>query len=362
MPAAVVRRAVGPGGWNDGRVRLVYLSPGSLDAKALDGLTEFARTWPGELAVVAPAPADGAEGVTVTVAGPGEAERAIRGLRPQVVLALHRPEYAWLSDLAPTVFTSEVTRRIRTDLQLLTARSTVDRARIVVGQARRDVAFRAMARRAAGLQCNGYAAWDAYAGLNGRALRFRDHRLRADDLAAARERRFWDGDRRLRVAFSGRITTVKGVATVLEVAERLPEVDFEILGDGDDRARLAAQAPPNVAFRGFLPFAQWKAHVRDHVDVALLPHPQGDPSCTYYEFLGSGVPVVGLRNTTWTRLAHEEQLGWAEPDAAGLAARIAALRPADLVAVAERAREVVEPFEVVAARRVDHLVSVARNA
>ncbi|OZB84119.1 glycosyltransferase [Microbacterium sp. 13-71-7] len=342
-------------------MRLVYVSPGPLDAKAVEGLSEFAATWPGEVVAVAPdSGVASPEGVRV-VADPAPSAASVRALAPDVVLALHRPEFAWLAPIAPTVFTAEFTRQIRTDQQLLTAHTGQERIRIRLGQLRRERRYRAMAAAAAGLQCNGHAAWDAYAGLNRDALAFRDHRIRRADLTLAGGRDTWTGDRPLRVAFSGRITAVKGPGTVLDVAARLPEVEFVLLGDGDQRAALESRAPGNVRFAGFLPFRDWTAFMRERVDLALLPYPQGDPSCTYYEALGCGVPVVGARNTTWTRLADEEGLGWAERDAEALADRLRTLRPADLDAVRTRALEALTPFEDVAAQRVAHLAAVARG-
>ncbi|GAA4485996.1 glycosyltransferase [Microbacterium panaciterrae] len=342
-------------------MRLLYVSPGPLDAKAVDGLSQFAVTWPGDVVTVAPAGANAAPAETPAVRVITEQPSAdtVRALSPDVVLALHRPEFAWLTAIAPTVYTAEFTRRIRTDQQHLTAHTGLDRARISVGQLRRERQYRAMASSAAGLQCNGLAAWDAYARLSPSPLAFRDHRIRAADLALARTRDTWDGRRPLRVAFSGRITAVKGPRTVLDVAALMPEVEFVVLGDGDQRAELQRRAPGNVRFAGFLAFAEWTAYVREHVDLALLPYPQGDPSGTYYEALGSGVPVVGARNTTWRRLADDEGLGWAEPDAPTIAERIRTLRPADLDAVRTRALDALVPFEEVAAQRVAHLATIA---
>lgn len=342
-------------------MRLVYVSPGPLDAKAAEGLSEFAATWQGDVVAVAPdigAPAP--EGVRV-VAGSAPSAASVRALAPDVVLALHRPEFAWLTEVAPTVFTAEFDRRIRLEQQRVTAGGAVDRARIALGQLRRERRYRDIARTAAGLQCNGHAAWDAYAALSPRPLLFRDHRIRRADLAAAMDRPTWRGESPLRVAFSGRLTAVKGPGTVLEVARLLPEVEFLLFGDGELRADLQRAAPSNVRFEGFVDFETWKSRMREDVDLALLPHPQGDPSGTYYEALGCGVPVLGVPNATWTGLA-AEGLGWAERGAEALARRIRSMDPGQLDAVRTHALRGFEPFESVAARRVAHLAEVAERA
>ncbi|WP_436348788.1 glycosyltransferase [Natronorubrum sp. FCH18a] len=62
----------------------------------------------------------------------------------------------------------------------------------------------------------------------------------------------WYPDRTV-IGYSGRLSMEKNVGEILRVAERLPEYDFVIVGDGPYRNRLKRDAPDNVAIRGFLP-------------------------------------------------------------------------------------------------------------
>ncbi|ELZ34591.1 glycosyltransferase [Halorubrum terrestre] len=55
------------------------------------------------------------------------------------------------------------------------------------------------------------------------------------------------------VGYSGRMTHKKNVDETLRLAERLPEVRFELVGEGPVRAGLEADAPENVRFHDFLP-------------------------------------------------------------------------------------------------------------
>ncbi|ELZ44797.1 glycosyl transferase group 1 [Halorubrum californiense DSM 19288] len=55
------------------------------------------------------------------------------------------------------------------------------------------------------------------------------------------------------VGYSGRMTHKKNVDEILRLAERLPEVRFELVGEGPVRAELEADAPENVRFHDFLP-------------------------------------------------------------------------------------------------------------
>jgi glycosyltransferase involved in cell wall biosynthesis len=53
------------------------------------------------------------------------------------------------------------------------------------------------------------------------------------------------------VLFVGKLETRKGIHDVIEVARRLPEVCFRVIGWGPEGPGLAATAPPNVEFAGF---------------------------------------------------------------------------------------------------------------
>lgn len=334
------------------------MSPGPLDAKAVSGLSEYARTWPGDIVVVTPH--EEAQYSEFKVESVDEVAHAVQALKPDVITALHKPQFSYLTEIGPTVYTSEVTRRIRTELQCVTGTDSIDKARIALGQYRLERAYRSMARSASGLQCNGYAAWKAYGRLNRSAIRFREHRITAADLAAAKVRSRWDGSRPLRVAFSGRVTAIKGPQLFIETAARMPTVDFTVIGEGDLRPQLERIAPDNVRFVGHIPFEHWPEYVRREVDVALLPHPQGDPSGTYHEMLGCGVPVVGLSNATWKYLAEHEGLGWVARSVPELARILSTLTPTRVDKAREHALALIQPYETVAAARVRHLVDVAR--
>ena len=55
------------------------------------------------------------------------------------------------------------------------------------------------------------------------------------------------------VGYSGRMTRKKNVDETVRLAARLPEVRFELVGEGPVRDELEADAPDNVRFHDFLP-------------------------------------------------------------------------------------------------------------
>ena len=62
--------------------------------------------------------------------------------------------------------------------------------------------------------------------------------------------------------------------------------------------------------------------LKERADVFVCCHRQGDPSCTYAETLGCGVPIAGFGNEALAALVEAHDIGWsvAMGDIAGLAA------------------------------------------
>ncbi|WP_229229817.1 glycosyltransferase [Sinomonas cyclohexanicum] len=292
-----------------------------LDDKTVAGLEEYARSWPGRILVVAtvlPGPQLPREEHReyFDVIATRNAAVTIRNLKPAAVLALHRGDSsAILNTGVPVVLTSEYPMSVRLAQQLIRAQTSADRVRIMAGSARQELHFRTSARNAAGLQCNGFPSWKAYASLNRSPIFFHDHRIRTKDIPAALATEPWDGSRPLRIAFSGRLTAIKGPQFALQMARELDRkkapVELYFTGDGDLRQELEKSAPENTHFIGMLDFErEWKPFFRNHVDIAILPHPQGDPSCTYFEALGCGAPILGFANSTLTPLIERSDAGW----------------------------------------------------
>ena len=61
----------------------------------------------------------------------------------------------------------------------------------------------------------------------------------------------WYPDRTV-IGYSGRLSPEKNVDEILRIAERLPEYEFVVVGEGPFRERLERHAPENVEFHDFL--------------------------------------------------------------------------------------------------------------
>lgn len=368
--------------------RLGYVLPGpvirdgqevGLEARGHSGLSELAKRWPGELVVLAPSIRDlshhAAHGYTLSspdelgftiVEAPPE-PGAIDALGLDLTLGLLAPHWKEITAaVTPAVLTAEVDYGIRLGIHRATA-SGFRLARAAVGLVRVEAGLRRQARRARSLQCNGPAAWRAYGGLTTAPLQFMDHRVRSDDVLTARASSPWAGDRPLRMAFSGRLDPIKGPEYALEVAHRarragLP-VEMAFLGTGPMRETLQDRAEGWVQFRGFRDYrTEWLNDVRDTVDLMLLPHLQGDPSCTYFESLGSGAPVLGFANATLSPLVRRHGVGWAVPrgDIDGMVEILRSLidDPEALLRARQAGLDLVaaNDFETTTQRRADHLL------
>jgi len=211
-----------------------------------------------------------------------------------------------------------------------------------------NVAMERRRRRAfricAGIQANGYPAFEAYAGLNRSTILYLDGRMRHSMLARPEEMaaraEYLRGGGPIRIVHSGRLEPMKGAQDLLPVARRLAErgVDFtlDVFGTGSLEAELragAAELGGRLRLHAPVDFeTELVPWMRANADIFLSCHRQADPSCTYLESMGCGVPVLGYDNQGWALMRADCEAGWVVP-----MARWAAL--VDEVARLDRARD-----------------------
>ncbi|MFN3846059.1 MAG: glycosyltransferase, partial [Paracoccaceae bacterium] len=223
----------------------------------------------------------------------------------------------------PVVFMIEYTIGTRLRIVALDPeRGMVRKAWSALWNLRVERQRRAAFRRAAGVQCNGYPAFDAYAALNKRSMLYLDGRMRVDMMATWEEmaaKATWSGP--LRLVHSGRLEPMKGAQDLVPVAQALlaAGVDFtlDVFGTGSLEENLRAGSADlggRLRLHGPVDFeTELVPWLRTHADLFLSCHRQADPSCTYLESLGCGVPVLGYANEMWGRMAQETAGGWAVP-------------------------------------------------
>lgn len=369
---------------------LVVVAPGGLcvrdgrfwaDAKLLSGMQMYAECFPGDVSLVGlPAQSPDAVNLGVTsvaVADLGYDITATYDIRSE--LARRHADVSLLpltSDIGQLlnvsrkdVVAAEHTGLSRLSMALATPHSLKARVRMEVGFRRLGRRLVDVVRAADGVQCNGAVAWNAYASLSPMPVRVYDNRVTPDVIEIATKLRSPYRGGRLRLGFSGRLMAIKGPEYAVALPRVLEahgvEATLDVFGDGPDRATLERVRDERVRFRGSVPFPdQWTRQVSEGVDLMVLPHVQPDPSGTYLECAGVGVPVLGFDNAQLSSLVSEAGLGWVVPmcNTGALAAR--ALQLSKAPEQVERASAAAltfmrrHHFALDFERRVQHLVEV----
>jgi len=221
-------------------------------------------------------------------------------------------------------------------------------------------------KKAAGLQCNGLASFNKYSALSAAPMYYFDTRLSADahiseELLAEKCMRALKGEP-LRLAFSGRLTRIKGAQYLVPIAQQLRSAGinftFEIFGEGE------IALDNQFHLHGPLAFPDKWVPAMQNIDLFICPHPQGDPSCTYLEVMGCGVGTVGFANEALRSMVAADGNGLTVPigDIGALVRTVLALDRdrEQLVALMKGAAAFAakQSMEDAFRKRVDHLRSI----
>jgi glycosyltransferase involved in cell wall biosynthesis len=258
-----------------------------------------------------------------------------------------------------------------------------DPLRAVVGSARTLARYwRRMVpamRSSRAVHVNGYPMASVAARYQPQCLMYLDSRMRADmvlDAQALDARLASLAGRPLRLIYSGRYERLKGaddaVRVALECLRRGLDVEMDCYGQGalaaSMRAEVAAAGQSErVRVHDAVAFAELVA-VAHRADVFICCHRQSDPSCTYLESMGSGLPIAGYANRMWSQMQSHSGAG-----AVAVARTPAAVadivegwrrEPATLAGLSHQARAFAREhcFEAEFARRTDALNALLADA
>lgn len=368
---------------------LVVVAPGDIHVrdgvlrtpeKFLSGMRMFAKIFPGDVTLLGPAAhepdADNLGDTSQHLDELGFACRVVRdlesGLRESkadvALLSLSDAHAPLVGVSRASVVAAEHAARSWLAMSVAEQQRPLDRLRMEVGYRRLENRMRRIVARAEGLHCNGVVAWSSYASHSANPIRVYDSRVSDSVLARAELERVPSSGARLRLGFSGRLTAIKGPQFVIgltaQLAARGIDATLDVFGDGPMRAELESMAGPAVHFHGSVDYEQeWVPWVSRRIDLMVLPHVQPDPSGTYFEAAGLGVPVLAFRHETSIDLSRH---GWVfvskRRSMESLASAIQDLvsSPALLQTASEAGfafmRE--HTFEADFALRVEHLVGV----
>lgn len=279
------------------------------------------------------------------------------------------------------VYTIEYTLQTRRQIAIMdSTRSAVRRVYSIFWNIRQEMRRRNAFRLADGVQMNGYPAAAAYDRFNANTIMYLDNRMKPDMFATAAEMEA-RGERLrsgapLRLIHSGRLERMKGAQDLVPIATALRDrgVNFtlDIYGDGSLRNEIRDDASSRnlnqVRLHEPVDFETELVPLnRSEADIFLSCHRQSDPSCTYIESMGCGLPVAGYDNEMWSALLQDSGGGWAVP-----------MKNVDLLAdkiayLSEHRDEIVQRGEAGLAfarrrdfytefsLRMDHLHAVERN-
>ncbi|MBL8861164.1 MAG: glycosyltransferase [Planctomycetes bacterium] len=192
-------------------------------------------------------------------------------------------------------------------------------------------------RNAALLHCNGYPIFEESARFNPRRLLYLDSRMSGDmviPLEALRARLAHRRRRIPRLIFSGRFEPAKGaldaVRVGLECARAGLEFELHLYGQGAQRAAMerlveSQGAGSSIRVHAPIPYPELMERSREF-DLFVCCHVQDDPSCTYLEAMGCGLPIAGYGNAMWRSMNRHARAGIVTP----------LRRPAELAAAVVR--------------------------
>ena len=367
--------------------------PLGLPRKFVAQLRAFAELWEGPVTVLLPRTARRDDNLDYVQTRRAELAFTVRAfsrddktLRAELGAAavVYVPLVPWFTHVhsivqalnVPVVYFTDYTFEIRKEIVYAQTRNPLVRMRRLLYVARLEMQYRRMMREAAGIQLQDVPAYNAYVSLHRAALGYFNTQMRRDMLATteqlnARAERL-RARAPLRLVYSGRWNIIKGVDDLPRVARVLRErnVPFEldIFGGGvlekNLRRALDDAQLDNVRLRGELPFAELMRVVANESDLFVCCHRQGDPSTTFNEMLGAGIPLIGYAYDGLRGALSAVNAGWLTPrnDVSALAARIAELDRAreSLVAASHAAAEFTrnKSFDDTMCARAAHLRAV----
>jgi colanic acid/amylovoran biosynthesis glycosyltransferase len=346
--------------------RLVMISPAPvivrgpgkarLDSKFVEGMRLHTRIWGGDVHAIVWSGSTsipfGAEydlsdlGFSLEiltadqVVGPQHVKGAsVVAASADLAQALHLPEVCQAEGVG-LVFSVEYTLRTRLDILALDrSRSLLRKAWSLTWHLREERRRRAAFRKSDGVQFNGYPAQRAYSAMTKDGLLYLDGRMRPAMMASdpemqARAVRLATGAP-LRIVHSGRLATMKGSQDLIPVARALKELGanfrLDIFGTGELESEVVAGIRKHglgdsVTLHAAVDFeTELVPYLRKEADVFLSCHRQADPSCTYLESFGCGLPVIGYDNEMWREMQVASDAGWVVPmgQTGKMAARLA---------------------------------------
>jgi colanic acid/amylovoran biosynthesis glycosyltransferase len=271
------------------------------------------------------------------------------------------------------IYVSEYTLKTRIQIVFCRTKNPLKLIKGILRESVRELRYRRAVAHSDGVQCNGTPTFDSYTRINKNAILYFDSRVSEQMLATDRTilERSRSKDEALRLVFSGRLNTMKGADHLVDVADHLVAlgVNFEmticgggVLEESMKRRIESLGLDKSIKMAGVLDFnEELVPFVKQHADVFVCCHRQGDPSCTYLETMSCGVPIIGYDNEAFRGIVKASGCGWITPmdDPLLMARKIAELAQ-DRAKILEHSHAALRfaqqhTFEKTFSLRIDHI-------
>jgi len=314
----------------------------TLTRKFIDGVHSFKKIWPGSITVILEPETESLDdnigyvklAVTdlnfdVKVCDYYSSDLKSEIEEASVVLGSIGVRQNHLSKLCqmtstPCVYVAENSFKNRCEILDYTVTNVVLRFRRKIWQYFQERKQIKAIKIADGLQCNGTPTYCDYKQLQKNIVLFFDSRLSQKVIPSEKEiinkyKELIALNRPIRLVFSGRLIDIKGTNDLPRIAHFLENksINYEmfIFGDGDLMSEMKDYAKHfklnKIKFFGAVDFDnELIPFISKNADIFLCTHKQSDPSCTYIETFGCGVPILGYENEAFTGIQDESDGGW----------------------------------------------------
>jgi glycosyltransferase involved in cell wall biosynthesis len=149
--------------------------------------------------------------------------------------------------------------------------------------------------------------------------------------------------------FIGRLTSDKGIPSLLEVASKMPEIKFKIAGVGPLRWMVEKYSEkfPNIEYLGFVS-EERKIELMSNAKVLVIPSRAETFGVVYIEGMASGTPIIASTESREIGILREGYNGWFVRfgDTEGLIRKITEINSKDLIDFNRRAKESSKSFSI----------------
>jgi len=349
---------------NDGKIILTD--------KFLNGTNEFVRHWAGVVKVLmyqTPIEASELDNIEVRVSELPFDVEIINGEitesylnEADIVLASLTYKNAHLPGIVnklniPIVYISESTFKTKVQRLMCSDLSNFKKIKSFVWHLIQESRYRKAISLSQGLQCNGTPTYKSYQKINISPMLFFDNRIEPEMLISVEELAMRNdrllNSNCLRLAFSGRLLSMKGAMDLVKVAKELDNLNvsftLSIFGDGNQIESMRGFVDKHnlsnkVTIKGNVDFkSELVPFMKGDVDLFVCCHKQGDPSCTYIETLACGVPIIGFDNEALNGIIEYRNIGWIieinEHKKMARKIRELARKPIQIIDASKRARD-----------------------